>query len=88
VTPLVLQMMSAAKKIQRLYQSKASLTDCCQFVYVRIASGDWLPLNLRFVIVADYPLKVGTGQITVVAFASQSRKISESPVRPWYMSKS
>jgi hypothetical protein len=79
--PLLLHRMSTAKKTHRLYHCKARLTDCFQFVYVRPASGDWSPLNLPFVIVADFPLKVGKGPVTVAVIASRNRNISELPVR-------
>jgi hypothetical protein len=81
VIPLLGRQMSAAKNIRHLYHCKASLTDCFQSVYVRPASGDWLPLNLQFVIVADYPLKVGKEWITVAVSAPQKRKVSELPAR-------
>jgi hypothetical protein len=63
------------------------LAVCCQVVYVKPASGNWSPLNLRFVPAADYLLKAAGGPTTVVVNASQSRKNSELLVRRWYTSK-
>jgi hypothetical protein len=84
---LLLSMMAAVRKFRRFYHCKASLTDCCHLVYVRAASGDWSPLNLRFVIVAVCPLKVGRGRITAAAIAFQNRKISELREQRLFTSK-
>jgi len=74
---LLLSMIAAVRKIRRIYHCKAGLTDCCHLVYVKAASGGWLPLNLRFVTVAVCLLKVGQERITVAVIAFQNRKISE-----------